>query len=115
MKRDNMSLNITNRMRDLKWILSFNPSVMAESMHDVLARPGNDPGFDAAIEGVTDWILRAQDNSVTADGGVAAYYSLRTGWSSSYPETTGYIVPTLLAVSSRYERSARLASVDSAR
>jgi hypothetical protein len=37
------------------------------------------------------WILDAQ----RADGGVAAYYSLLTGYSSSYPEVTGYTIPTL--------------------
>jgi hypothetical protein len=37
------------------------------------------------------WILAAQ----RADGGIAAYYSLLTGYSESYPEVTGYIVPTL--------------------
>ncbi len=37
------------------------------------------------------WILAAQ----RSDGGIAAYYSLLTGYSESYPEVTGYIVPTL--------------------
>jgi len=37
------------------------------------------------------WILAAQ----RPDGGIAAYYSLLTGYSESYPEVTGYIVPTL--------------------
>ncbi|MBK1668938.1 hypothetical protein CKO28_12945 [Rhodovibrio sodomensis] len=32
---------------------------------------------------------------------MARHYSLIDGWSASYPETTGYIVPTLLAVSGR--------------
>ena len=40
------------------------------------------------------WLKRAQD--ATADGGFVGRYNLRTGWSSSYPETTGYIIPTLL-------------------
>lgn len=40
------------------------------------------------------WLYRAQD--ATADGGVAASYSVLEGWNPSYPETTGYIVPTLL-------------------
>lgn len=43
------------------------------------------------------WLARAQDCSTSADGGVARHYSLLTGWSPSYPETTGYIVPTMLA------------------
>ncbi len=37
------------------------------------------------------WILDAQ----RPDGGIPAYYSLLTGYSESYPEVTGYIVPTL--------------------
>lgn len=37
------------------------------------------------------WILDAQ----RSDGGIAAYYSLLSGYSSSYPEVTGYIIPTL--------------------
>lgn len=45
---------------------------------------------------VVGWLSRAQDRSASADGGVAWRYSLDTGWGSSYPETTGYIVPTLL-------------------
>jgi len=40
------------------------------------------------------WLKRAQD--AMRDGGFAGRYNLRTGWSSSYPETTGYIIPTLL-------------------
>src|SRR5260370_17993683 len=38
-----------------------------------------------------DWIFQAQRR----DGGLAAYYSLLTGYSESYPEVTGYIIPTL--------------------
>ena len=55
-----------------------------------------DPGIDAAIAAALDWLGQAQDNSTTRDGGVARHYSLVSGWSASYPETTGYIVPTLI-------------------
>lgn len=41
-----------------------------------------------------EWLAAAQD--ATSDGGVSALYSVRTGWDVSYPETTGYIIPTLL-------------------
>ena len=44
-----------------------------------------------ALGSVVDWILHAQ----RPDGGIAAYYSLLTGYSESYPEVTGYIIPTL--------------------
>ncbi|HSL21143.1 MAG TPA: hypothetical protein VK886_06375 [Vicinamibacterales bacterium] len=46
------------------------------------------------------WICRAQD--AAGDGGVARSYALaylpffrRSGWLPSYPETTGYIIPTM--------------------
>ena len=44
----------------------------------------------------TEWLCRAQD--VMPDGGVSGRYSLSAGWSSSYPETTGYIIPTFLTL-----------------
>jgi len=44
-----------------------------------------------ALQDLVKWILDAQ----RADGGIAAYYSLLTGYSESYPEVTGYIIPTL--------------------
>ena len=46
---------------------------------------------EGALRSVVDWILHAQ----RPDGGIAAYYSLCTGYSDSYPEVTGYIIPTL--------------------
>lgn len=55
-----------------------------------------DPGLDASIAAALAWLGRAQDRSRSNDGGVARHYSLQDGWSSSYPETTGYIIPTLL-------------------
>lgn len=33
---------------------------------------------------------------VNNDGGSSAYYSPFSGWKASYPETTGYLIPTLL-------------------
>lgn len=68
------------------------------------------PGLDAAA----DWLARAQD--ATPDDGVAAYYdSRRKTWAASYPETTGYIIPTLYAYadltgkSEFHERATRMA------
>lgn len=42
------------------------------------------------------WLCAAQDSQ--GDGGIAGRYRLDRGWTSSYPETTGYLVPTLLAL-----------------
>ena len=46
------------------------------------------------LAAAADWLRRAQD--ATTDGGVSWGYRLRGGWAPSYPETTGYIVPTYL-------------------
>jgi hypothetical protein len=44
-----------------------------------------------ALKSVMNWIADAQ----RPNGGIAAYYSLLTGYAPSYPEVTGYIIPTL--------------------
>jgi hypothetical protein len=46
---------------------------------------------EATLSALLRWITQAQ----RPDGGIAAYYSLLTGYSDSYPEVTGYLVPTL--------------------
>jgi hypothetical protein len=51
------------------------------------------------LRAVAGWLERAQD--ATGDGGISWGYTLRRGWMPSYPETTGYIVPTLLALGDR--------------
>lgn len=69
----------------------------AEYYKDRLGLPVQDPDSERAIEESIAWLGRAQDHSASHDGGVASHFSLVTGWSTSYPETTGYIVPTMLA------------------
>ena len=44
-----------------------------------------------ALDLLLRWIYDAQ----RPDGGIAACYSLLSGYSQSYPEVTGYIIPTL--------------------
>ena len=71
----------------------------AEAVRDVVFGPphATDPGIVAVATSCADWLREAQDRSASNDGGVARHFSLRSGWSDSYPETTGYIVPTMLA------------------
>lgn len=45
-------------------------------------------------EAAVRWIFAAQD--ATPDGGVSHSYHVGDRWMRSYPETTGYIIPTLL-------------------
>lgn len=44
-----------------------------------------------------DWLGRSE----RPGGGSAAHFTPILGWSRAYPETTGYIIPTLLAVAGR--------------
>jgi hypothetical protein len=55
-----------------------------------------DPAAEAAINAMLGWLGDAQDHSTTADGGFARHFNPTSGWAASYPETTGYIIPTLL-------------------
>lgn len=55
-----------------------------------------------ALASAIAWILRAQHD----DGGIAAYYSLLNGYSASYPEVTGYLIPTLYDFAQSSEDSA---------
>lgn len=55
-----------------------------------------DTGSDAEhLSAAIDWLFRSQD--ATGGGGSAATYNLLLGWEPPYPETSGYVVPTLYA------------------
>ena len=55
--------------------------------------------LDTAIE----WLIQAHISS--GDGGISkGYHLLRDSWAPSYPETTGYTIPTLLNASLRLGR-----------
>jgi len=49
------------------------------------------------------WLCAAQDAST--DRGVARMYHIRDGWGPSYPETTGYLIPTLIRVGKHLGKS----------
>jgi len=68
-------------------------------------RPADSADFSNRLglhaQQVFDWLLLAQAQS--HDGGVPAFYDiLRDRWAPSYPETTGYTIPTFLTYSERY-------------
>ena len=74
--------------------------LLAELSNDVVGRSTaprtNREHATAAVE----WLYRAQD--ATDGGGCASAYNLVLGWGGPYPETTGYIVPTLYDYANRY-------------
>ncbi len=69
--------------------------------------------LDYHIKAAMDWLCVAQDAST--DGGVSLRHSLLKGWETSYPETTGYIIPTFLSFATLtenvkyYQRAIRMA------
>lgn len=52
--------------------------------------------YERHLEATAAWLV---DSIQTADSGSSAYFSLLSGWSRPYPETTGYLIPTLLRLS----------------
>jgi hypothetical protein len=70
--------------------------------------------LDAHLQAAAEWLARAQD--VGSDAGVSAFYDRQQDrWEASYPETTGYIIPTFYAYAERTgikdyaERATRMA------
>lgn len=92
-----MVRRVLRSLRALHTYLRLPAAAKAERRHDASGLPAQDPGLERGIDEAVAWLGRAQDHSASADGGVARHYSLITGWASSYPETTGYIIPTMLA------------------
>jgi hypothetical protein len=84
-------------LRTFRDYLRLPAAAKAERRSDARGCSAQDPGIERAIDEAMAWLGRAQDHSASADGGVARHYSLVSSWGTSYPETTGYIVPTMLA------------------
>ena len=75
------------------------------SFYGVLNRfPGMDHSrLEAHLISTIDWLLYAQ--SMNTDGGLSAFFNmLKCQWAPSYPEITGYTIPTLLRYAKRYSR-----------
>jgi hypothetical protein len=87
---------LLDRARKVRAELALPADAKTEVRRDSRATVPRDPGIAASVEAAFDWIGAAQDSSTSRDGGIARHFSLITGWGASYPETSGYIVPTLL-------------------
>lgn len=65
--------------------------------------------YERHLDASVRWLIRSGHRL----GGSSAYFSFLTGWSKPYPETTGYIIPTLLRYGRRKGDEAALgAAVD---
>jgi hypothetical protein len=83
---------------------ALNPAARTELAIDRTSRHPVDPDHLPHLNEAVAWLCRAQD--ATQSGGFARGYSLvfnpyfrSSGWQAAYPETTGYIIPTLLEAS----------------
>ncbi|GJL65040.1 MAG: hypothetical protein NPIRA05_00110 [Nitrospirales bacterium] len=52
--------------------------------------------YEVHLRATAEWLLASIEHG---NGGSAAHYAPILGWSKPYPETTGYIIPTLLKLS----------------
>ena len=67
-----------------------------EFTRELLTRPGSPGPAEAHLKEALLWLYRAHDAG--NDRGVSHSYEIGKGWLPSYPETTGYIIPTLLNI-----------------
>ncbi len=80
---------------------AFNRAARRELRADFGPRHPVDATHEPHLTEAVDWLVRAQD--ATQSGGIARGYSVAwnryfqsRGWQPAYPETTGYIIPTIL-------------------
>jgi hypothetical protein len=92
------------RVREAWEAMSLPALARSERRRDHAGAPSKDPGLEAVLHASIDWLGAAQERSASADGGVARSYDLLRGWETSYPETTGYIIPTCIEYAQRFQR-----------
>lgn len=73
------------------------PSLISELF--VALRSHSTQNDDVHVHAAIDWLLLA--NQAVDGRGFAGVYSLSDGWGTAYPETSGYIIPTLIEFSQR--------------
>src|SRR6266567_696196 len=100
--------SLARRLRAMRAHPLLNPTALAEGWREWLRSHPADPTHEPHLVAAIEWLLRAQD--ATPDGGLSRGYSLvrhshyGRGWQPCYPETTGYIIPTLYAAALRLGR-----------
>src|SRR5882762_3629780 len=104
-----LQTSLERRLRAIRAHPLLNPTALAERWREWLRSYPVDPTHESHLVAAIEWLVRAQD--ATPDAGLSRAYSLvrhlhygRRGWQPSYPETTGYIIPTLYAAARRFGR-----------
>ena len=73
-----------------------------ETWRDLLGCTASFAGVEPHLAAAVDWMTHSIQ--ATNGQGFAAHYRIGKGWGSGYPETTGYILPTLLCLSEKRGR-----------
>jgi hypothetical protein len=97
---------VVQSLRTIRSEMRLSPMAREERRLDLHGGIKDDPGITAAVNLATAWLCRAQDCSLSMDGGVARHFSLVSGWSESYPEITGYVVPTMIGAAEKGDDAA---------
>jgi len=71
---------------------AVHPALVAAALRELRPRAARSDGEH--LTATIDWLRAAHD--AAGRGGVSATFDLASGWQPPYPETTGYIVATLL-------------------
>src|SRR3989454_512950 len=111
--------SVEGRGRGIRAHPLLNPTALVERSREWLGGHPPDPEHEPHLMAAVAWLVRAHD--ATPDGGISRAYSLawhpyfqRGGWQPSYPETTGYIIPTLYAAARRLGRAELAARAEAA-
>ena len=94
-RKESFATTAAKQLRDFIEFRIYRPSHLRIGVQDYfdLRPPATTLQSNSVhLIGAMNWLCQAQD--ATPDGGVAARYRLSKGWAASYPETTGYIIPT---------------------
>ncbi len=101
---------VKGRLRAIRAHPLLNPTALIEGWRERLGGSAEAPEHEPHLVAAIEWLVRAQD--ATPDDGIARAFSLAwhpyfggRGWQPSYPETTGYIIPTLYAAARRLGRA----------
>ena len=101
--------SVKGRLRAIRAHSLLNPTAFGEGWRERLGGYPADPEHEPHLVAAIEWLVQAHD--ATPDGGISRGFSLAwhpyfggRGWQPSYPETTGYIIPTLYAAARRLGR-----------
>ena len=97
-------MTIINALKSFYHAQNLPKRLKNEIRQDHKGLPQRDHSLEQAVDAAMQWMARAQDCSLTHDGGVSRDFSFINGWASSYPETTGYIIPTFLKYAEGYHQ-----------